>query len=75
MAEQQHMICQQYDWNAVLRLVEPYLDDNLYTTLVMQGISSEYRTSEAAIQARGDVANKNVVEILIKLLLQIVTNF
>ncbi|MGK7370932.1 MAG: hypothetical protein ACNS64_12025 [Candidatus Halalkalibacterium sp. M3_1C_030] len=43
-------ICQAYDWSGVELLVQPHIDDLLYTSLVMQAQSSEYKTSEAARQ-------------------------
>ena len=46
-----NMTCQDYSWSDVEALVQPYLDDTLFTALVMQGQSSNYKTSEAAIQA------------------------
>ena len=45
------MTCQDYSWSDVEVLVQPYLDDALYTALVMQGQSANYKTSEAASQA------------------------
>ncbi|WP_144393788.1 hypothetical protein [Pleionea sediminis] len=42
--------CQDFEWQDVEELVRPHLDDTLYTALVMQGQSSEYRTSAAARQ-------------------------
>ena len=45
------MTCQDYSWSDVEALVQPYLDDTLYTALVMQGQSANYKTSEAATQA------------------------
>jgi hypothetical protein len=46
-----NMTCQDYSWNDVETLVKPYLDETLFTALVMQGQSSNYETSAAAIQA------------------------
>lgn len=43
--------CKKYDWGKVEELVEPYLDETDFTSLVMQGLSSEYDTSVAASQA------------------------
>lgn len=43
--------CENYTWDDVIDLVQPHLDDTLYTALIMQGQSSEYSTSAAAIQA------------------------
>jgi len=63
------MTCQDYSWDDVETLVQPYLDDNLFSTLVMQGQSSNYRTSAAAIQAMDkslpDVI-KRILQALIK---------
>ena len=49
-----NMTCQDYNWSDVETLVQPYLDDALFTALVMQGQSSNYKVSEAAIQAMDD---------------------
>jgi len=46
-----NLSCQDYSWTDVETLVQPYLDDVLFTALVMQGQSSNYKVSEAAIQA------------------------
>ena len=46
-----NMTCQDYSWSDVEVLVQPYLDDALYTSLVMQGQSADYKTSAAASQA------------------------
>jgi hypothetical protein len=46
-----NVTCQDYSWSDVEVLVQPYLDDTLFTALVMQGQSSNYKTSEAAIHA------------------------
>jgi len=43
--------CKDFSWSDVEQLVQPYLDETLYAALVMQGESSEYRTSTAAKQA------------------------
>ena len=48
---QLELTCQDYSWSDVETLVQPYLDDVLLTALVMQGQSSNYKVSEAAIQA------------------------
>ena len=58
------MDCQDYSWNDVEVLVQPYLDDVLYTALVMQGQSSNYKTSEAASQAMGESLPEVVQKIL-----------
>lgn len=46
-------VCMQYDWDKVQQLVQPYLSDVLYTSLVMQGQSSEYRPSAAVTHVLG----------------------
>ena len=46
-----NMTCQDYSWSDIEELVQPYLDDVLYTALVMQGQSANYETSAAAAQA------------------------
>ena len=46
-----NLTCQDYSWSDVETLVQPYLDDVLFTALVMQGQSSKYKVSEAAIPA------------------------
>lgn len=46
-----NLTCQDYSWSDVEALVEPYLDEVLYTALVMQGQSDNYKTSLAASQA------------------------
>lgn len=46
-----NMTCQDYNWSDVETLVQPYLDDVLFTALVMQGQSSNYNVSAAAKQA------------------------
>lgn len=45
--------CEEYDWNSVERMVEPYITDGLYTALVMQAQSSEYKVAAAADHALG----------------------
>ncbi len=49
-----NMVCNDYSWSDVEILVMPYLDDVLYTALVMQGQSSNYEVSAAASQAMDD---------------------
>ena len=49
-----NMVCKDYSWSDVETLVMPYLDDELYTALVMQGQSSNYESSAAASQAMDD---------------------
>lgn len=46
-----NMTCQDYSWSDIEALVQPYLDDDLFTALVMQGQSANYETSAAAAQA------------------------
>lgn len=64
-----NMTCQDYGWADVETLVQPYLDDALFTSLVMQGQSSNYETSAAAIHAMDkslpDVV-KRILQSLIK---------
>jgi len=48
------LVCSDFSWGDVEALVEPYLSDELYVALVMQGQSSEYRISSAASQAMDD---------------------
>ncbi len=45
------LTCLDFSWSDVEILVEPYLNDTLNTALVMQGQSSDYKTSEAASMA------------------------
>ena len=45
--------CTGYDWSTVERMVEPYIDETLYTSLVMQAQSSEYNVAAAADHALG----------------------
>lgn len=49
-----NIVCSAYSWSDVETLVMPYLDDMLYTALVMQGQSSNYEVSAAASQAMDD---------------------
>ena len=56
--------CQDYSWSDVELLVQPYLDDVLYTALVMQGQSANYKTSEAAMQAMDESLPEGVKRIL-----------
>lgn len=56
--------CQDYSWSDVELLVQPYLDDVLYTALVMQGQSANYKTSEAAMQAMDESLPEDVKGIL-----------
>ena len=58
------MTCKDYSWGDIESLVQPYLDDQLYTDLVMQGQSSEYKTSEAASQAIDDALPDVIKRIL-----------
>lgn len=59
-----NMTCQDYSWDDVQVLVQPYLDDVLYTSLVMQGQSANYETSSAAMQAMDDALPEVVKRIL-----------
>lgn len=43
--------CEDYDWSSIERMVEPYVADDLYTSLVMQAQSSNYNVSAAADHA------------------------
>jgi len=56
--------CKDFSWGDVAQLVHPYLDETLYAALVMQGQSSEYRTSMAAKQALDKSLPKVVKRIL-----------
>ena len=56
--------CKNYDWVKVEKLVEPYLDENSFTTLVMQGLSSEYNASVAAYQAMNSQLPEDIYNIL-----------
>ena len=56
--------CQDYSWSDVELLVQPYLDDVLYTALVMQGQSANYKTSEAAMQAMDESLPEDVKGVL-----------
>ena len=49
-----NMTCQDFGWSDVETLAAPYLDDMLFTALVMQGQSSNYNVSSAASQAMDD---------------------
>jgi len=57
-------LCQKYDWDKIVYLVEPYMDENMHTALIMQGQSSDYNTAQAAYQALGSVDNKEIEAIL-----------
>lgn len=46
-----HFSCKDYSWSDIETLVEPYVSDDLYTSLVMQGQSSGYKVSAAAVHA------------------------
>ena len=60
----ENTICEQYGWSEVEYLVQPYLSDVLYTALVMQGQSADYRASAAAEQALDKHMPESVKEIL-----------
>lgn len=49
-----NMTCQDFGWSDIETLAAPYLDDVLFTALVMQGQSSNYNVSSAASQAMDD---------------------
>lgn len=59
-----NITCKNYSWSDVETLVEPYLDDVLYTALVMQGQSADYNVSAAASQAMGEALPESVKRIL-----------
>ena len=61
--------CNDFNWNDVEQLVQPYLDESLYVALVMQGESSEYRTSAAARQAM-DKSLPRVVQRILEALIK-----
>ncbi|MCK4744415.1 MAG: hypothetical protein KAT25_11390 [Sulfuriflexus sp.] len=56
--------CQNYSWSDVEVLVQPHLDDVLFTALVMQGQSANYKTSAAAEQAMDEALPEDVKGIL-----------
>lgn len=62
--DSQDSFCEDYDWGKVEALVEPHLDEASYTTLVMQGLSSEYNTSVAAYQAMDPQLPEEIYNIL-----------
>jgi len=62
------LTCQDISWNDVELLVQPYLSDDLMTTLVMQGLSSDYHTSAAASQA----IDKDMPEVVKRILTAII---
>lgn len=43
--------CNDFSWQDVVVLVEPYLDESLHTAIVMQGINSNYDIALAASMA------------------------
>jgi outer membrane biogenesis lipoprotein LolB len=47
----EHFSCKEYTWSDIQTLVEPYISGELYTSLVMQGQSSDYKVSAAADHA------------------------
>lgn len=59
-----NLSCNDFSWTDVESLVEPYLDDTLKIALVMQGQSSEYKTSAAAYQAM----NNDLPDVIKKIL-------
>ena len=60
--------CQDYGWSDVEALVQPHLDDVLFTALVMQGQSANYKTSAAAEQVIGENLPEDVKEIMRELI-------
>jgi len=60
--------CQDYTWSDIEILVQPYLDDELFTALVMQGQSSNYNLSEAASQAMNKSLPDSIKTLLQKLI-------
>ena len=64
-----NMTCQDYSWSDIETLVQPYLDDTLFTALVMQGQSSNYKASEAARQAMDD-SLPNVVKHILRAIIK-----
>lgn len=60
--------CQNFSWGDVEELVQPYLNDSQYANLVMQGLSSEYRTSAAAHQAMKATLPKVIKRMLTSLI-------
>lgn len=50
----QNKICSEYSWDDVVYMMQDYLDDMLHAALVMQGQSSSYNVSEAAMQAMAE---------------------
>ena len=63
-----NMTCQDYNWSDVETLVQPYLDDVLFTALVMQGQSSNYNVSAAAAQAM-DNSLPDTIKLILKALI------
>jgi hypothetical protein len=43
--------CKEYTWSDIETLVQPHVSGDLYTSLVMQGQSSDYKVSAAADHA------------------------
>ena len=63
-----NLTCKDISWDDVQLLVQPYLDDELITALVMQGQSSNYHVSAAASQA----IDKNMPEVVQRILSAII---
>ena len=63
-----NMTCQDYSWGDVETLVQPYLADTLFTALIMQGQSSNYKTSAAAEQA----LDKSLPDVVKRILLSLI---
>ena len=64
-----NLTCQDYSWTDVETLAQPYLDDTLFTALVMQGQNSNYKTSEAANHAMDKSLPDSVKRILQSLIM------
>ncbi|MGB1199545.1 MAG: hypothetical protein ACPG46_10890 [Thalassotalea sp.] len=58
------LTCEDFNWSDVVTLVEPYLDETLYVALVMQGQSSDYKTSIAASMVIDNSFPINIQKIL-----------
>jgi len=63
-ADAGNKVCEKYGWSEVEDLARPFLSDVLYTALVMQGQSADYRASSAAEQALEPHMPEHVKEIL-----------
>lgn len=45
-----NMVCNDYSWSDVETLVMPYLDDVLYTALVMQGKTQTVKSQQRSVR-------------------------